>query len=71
MSYQPLSEKWRRFEHRRTFLRETAEYYQNETIFHSEVDMPYSKPCRNTKFTMVAQSPYDMYVYTYILYVTT
>ena len=66
MSYQPLSEKRRRFENRQTFLREPAEYFQNETIFHSEVDMPYSKPRRNTKFTMVAQSPY-VYIYIYCM----
>ena len=29
-------------------LRETAKHFQNDAIFHSEVDMPYNEPRRNT-----------------------
>ena len=35
----------------------------NNAIFHLEVGMPYTKPCRLSQYEipMVAQSPYDMY----------
>ena len=45
---------------RQTFLRETAEHFRKDAIFHSEVDMPCNRPHRNAQFCMVVQSPYDI-----------
>ena len=46
-----------------TFLCEMAEHFRKDTIFHSEVDMPYTKSHRNMYFPMVMQSPYNIYIY--------